>query len=80
MMETSFHPLKDLFDQMGLNSSPAAITEFISLHSPLEASIALHDAPFWNKHQQEFLKVELLNDADWAEVIELLNSQLRGSS
>jgi hypothetical protein len=65
---------------MGLNSSPEAIKEFIFLHSPLEASIALHDAPFWNTHQQEFLKVELLNDADWAEVIDLLDSQLRAAN
>lgn len=77
IMDTSFHPLKDLFDQLGLNSSSEAIAEFISLHSPLDASISLPDAPFWNENQQNFLKDELLNDANWAAVIDLLNSQLR---
>lgn len=80
MMDTSFHPLKDLFDQLGLQSSSEAIAEFISLHSPLDASVSLSEAPFWNANQQEFLKDELLNDANWAAVIDLLNAQLRDPS
>lgn len=76
-METAFHPLKDLFDQLGLHSNDQAIAEFIALHSPLDASISLSDAPFWNVNQQAFLKDELLNDANWSAAIDLLDTQLR---
>lgn len=76
-METSFHPLKDLFDQLGLYSSSEEINKFISAHSPLDSKISLVDANFWNATQRAFLQEELLKDADWAEIIDLLDSQLR---
>ena len=79
-MESSFHPLKELFDQLGLPSSYKLINEFIAKHAPLNQSTILEEAEFWNQNQRNFLHDELLNDADWAEAIDLLNIQLRQPS
>lgn len=76
-METSFHSLNDLFDQLGLASSPESIDQFIKKYSPLNSTVVLEDANFWNPYQRQFLRDELQKDADWAEPIDLLNSQLR---
>ena len=76
-MDTAFHPLNELFEQLGLPSSCKSIDEFIARHAPLNQSTILEEAEFWNQNQRDFLHDELLNDADWAEAIDLLNSQLR---
>ena len=76
-MDTAFHPLNELFEQLGLPSSYKSIDEFIARHAPLNQSTILEEAEFWNQNQRDFLHDELLNDADWAEAIDLLNSQLR---
>ncbi len=76
-MDTTFHSLKELFKQLGLPSSCKSIDEFIAKHAPLNQSTILEEAEFWNQNQRNFLHDELLNDADWAEAIDLLNSLLR---
>ena len=76
-MESNFHPLKELFEQLGLASNCKSIEAFIKQHAPLNNSTTLPDADFWNQNQRNFLNDELLKDADWAEAIDLLNSQLR---
>lgn len=76
-MDSNFHPLQDLFEQLGLPSNCKSIEQFLKAHGPLDASIVLSDANFWTQTQREFLRDELLKDADWAEAIDLLNSQLR---
>lgn len=76
-MDTNFHPLKELFQQLGLPSNCRSIEQFLKTHGPLDSSVTLPDADFWNQNQRNFLRDELLNDADWAESIDLLNSQLR---
>ena len=43
-----------LFAQLGLAQSPAAIELFIRTHQ-LAAHQNLHDAPFWNRSQRDFL-------------------------
>lgn len=78
-METQRHSLHDLFSQLGLPAEPEAIETFIRQHAPLEGSIALHEAPFWSPAQANFLRTELCEDADWAEVVDELNGQLRRS-
>lgn len=67
-----------LFHQLGLPSDQAAIEAFIADHSPLDSAVRLHQAPFWNKAQSEFLRDEILEDADWAVVIDELDADLRG--
>jgi hypothetical protein len=71
------HDLASLFAQLGLANDPAAIDAFIATHRPLAEDIALADAPFWTPAQAAFLAEELQADADWAEVIDELNMDLR---
>lgn len=75
-MESSIHSLSSLFDQLGLPSDLMAIEKFIKMHSPLATNVLLSDALFWTTAQASFLHEEILNDADWAEVIDQLNAKL----
>jgi hypothetical protein len=70
------HDLATLFAQLGLPNDPASIDAFIAAHRPLPDQVALADAPFWTPAQAAFLAEELQADADWAEVIDELNSEL----
>ena len=76
-MDKSFHPISDLFAQLGLASDSASISQFITEKSPLNAATAVHDAPFWNAPQAKFLHEKLAADADWAEVVDQLSAALR---
>lgn len=75
-MEPPFHPLEELFDQLGLPSHRAAIEAFIASHR-LPPDVELPDAPFWNPAQVAFLRDALNADSDWAEVVDELNHLLR---
>jgi hypothetical protein len=77
-MEAPVHHMSHLFAQLGLPSEPGAIDRFIASHSPLPAAMLLSEAPFWTAGQAAFLREGLLVDADWAEVIDALNGELRG--
>lgn len=76
-MDAIFHPLSDLFAQLGLPNSAAEIDAFVARHAPLASSVALADAPFWTPSQVEFLHEALEADADWAEAVDHLDAQLR---
>lgn len=76
-METHFHSMTNLFAQLGLPSGTADIQSFIKIHRPLADHLKVHEAPFWTPSQAEFLREEVLDDADWAGVIDELNSALR---
>lgn len=76
-MEPSAHSLRNLFEQLGLPSAPADIERFAAAHRPLADAVALADAPFWSKAQAQFLREEIAEDADWAEVVDQLNLMLR---
>ena len=78
-MEKIFHGFSELFAQLGLPNDAGSIRQFIQTHSPLNSSIRLEDAPFWNTAQAALLTEELLGDSDWAEVIGRLNVALRGA-
>lgn len=75
-MERPIHTLSNLFAQLGEASDEEAMAQFIMAHSPLPASIRLHEAPFWSASQAAFLQAALLDDADWAEVADTLNAEL----
>jgi hypothetical protein len=77
LVEHSFHPFHELFEQLGLGDSPEEIRAFLSAHAPLPHEVALPDAPFWNSSQATFLRDALLADSDWAEVVDALNAALR---
>lgn len=74
-MEPGNHSLKDLFDQLGLESDQASIDEFVEAHQ-LPNDIKLIDAEFWTPSQAKFLKEELRFDAEWAPVVDELNELL----
>lgn len=79
-MESPIHSMNRLFDQLGLPSDGAAIERFIEAHSPLASGIVLSDAAFWTPAQSAFLREEIAEDADWAEVVDELNARLRAGA
>ncbi|WP_163575631.1 DUF2789 domain-containing protein [Halomonas faecis] len=76
-MEHPVHPFTELFQQLGLPADDTSIKAFIERHAPLPKEIPLHEAPFWNDAQSEFLHEALDDDADWAEVVDHLDASLR---
>jgi hypothetical protein len=79
-MEQSIHAFHNLFEQLGLPADDGAIRRFIETHSPLPEGLHLADAPFWTPAQAAFLRDEILEDADWAEVVDRLSLALRGAT
>ena len=75
-MELPNKDLGTLFDQLGLPSDPASIDAFIAQHFPLPNGVKVSEAPFWNQAQATFLKEELLEDAEWAPIVDELNVRL----
>ena len=75
-MESTMHTLNNLFAQLGLPSDDIAIDSFIKTRGHLATSLSLSEAPFWTPAQAAFLCEEIINDADWAEVIDQLNAML----
>lgn len=78
-MESSLHTMSNLFAQLGLPSEPAEIRAFIDRYRPLSSALRLHQAPFWTPAQAGFLREEIAEDADWAEVVDHLDRELRAS-
>ncbi|MDM0113488.1 DUF2789 domain-containing protein [Variovorax sp. J22R133] len=76
-MDLTHHTLPDLFRQLGLPSEQADIDRFVAEHRPLDNKIQLADAPFWSKGQSQFLREEITEDAEWAEIVDQLNVLLR---
>lgn len=76
-MEKPQHSLPALFKQLGLDDDPISIDQFIASHSPLKPDLHLAEAFFWSKSQAQFLRDEILEDADWAEVVDQLDVMLR---
>ena len=75
-MNANLHTMSNLFAQLGLPAEAPAIEDFIAAHRPLGNDIALYRAPFWTAAQRAFLKEEIIEDADWATVIDELNVRL----
>jgi len=76
-MDLSSHDLKALFQQLGLPDGAGEIDAFIERHRPLPDGVLLADAPFWSEAQAQFLREEFNGDADWAEMVDQLNTRLR---
>jgi hypothetical protein len=75
-MDTSLHNLQGLFAQLGLSSSEAAIEAFIA-NNRLQDHIPLEKAAFWSAGQAQFIREAIAEDADWAEIVDQLDAQLR---
>ena len=78
-MNAPLHRFTELFAQLGLPTDAPGIGRFLATHRPLASSVALADAPFWTAAQAAFLREEILEDADWAEVVDQLNAALRAA-
>ncbi len=76
-MDQPVHRFSELFEQLGLPSDEASIQAFIEQHAPLQDTVAIYEAPFWNRSQADFLLAALEEDADWAEVVDHLDASLR---
>ena len=76
-METPIHTLPSLFKQLGLPDDAVSIDKFIATHSPLKPELHLADAFFWSEGQRQLLRDEILEDADWAVVVDQLDVLLR---
>ena len=74
-MDAPTYTLEDLFEQLGLESSPQEIDTFIGKHT-LPDEVKLIDADFWTPQQAQFLKEELREDAVWAIAVDELNQRL----
>ncbi|MFT3929515.1 MAG: DUF2789 domain-containing protein [Spongiibacteraceae bacterium] len=74
-MENGQHAFSELFAQLGLPNSEAAIQHFIAQH-PLPNTIQLADADFWTPAQAGFIRESWRQDADWSAVIDQLNNSL----
>lgn len=76
-MEHPFHRFSELFAQLGLDSDPDSVRDFIFSHAPLPEQVRLEEAAFWTPSQASLLREALLRDADWAPVVDQLNVALR---
>lgn len=76
-MDTSTHTIASLFQQLGLDDSPEGIELFVTNYGPLSIHTPLADAPFWKPSQAAFLREAVIDDADWAEVVDELDARLR---
>lgn len=74
-MDTTTNDLGTLFEQLGLESDPASIDEFIANHQ-LTQDVKVTEAAFWSETQKRFLKEEMHVDAEWAPVVDELNVRL----
>lgn len=76
-MDSSIHNLNSLFAQLGLDSSNEGIETFIRSMEPIPKNLPLFQAEIWTESQAEFLKEAIDEDADWAEVVDHLDTMLR---
>ncbi len=75
-MERTVHDMSNLFAQLGQPNDEVAIARFIETYRPMGGSVMLHEATFWSPSQSNFLREALLEDADWADVVDELNLDL----
>ncbi len=76
-MDTSTHTMSTLFDQLGLPSGDDDIAAFIKANSPLPKHLPLSEASFWSASQRAFLAEAIVDDAEWAEIVDQLGAALR---
>ena len=81
------YTLNDLFLQLGLPNDNASITAFITRHQisskrmtggkdSAKTPAAITAAPWWTASQSEFLHQAIQDDAEWAILVDELNTRL----
>lgn len=71
--------MTNLFEQLGLDSSEAAIQKFIETHQ-LDADTSIVQANIWSESQRQFLAEKIKSDGEWALVVDQLNESLHEDS
>lgn len=75
-MITETARMTNLFEQLGLASSPEAIEEFL-YNNELPDGVSIVDAPFWTVAQAAMLKEMLEQDTNWSLIVDQLSEALR---
>lgn len=76
-MDNATPNMSDLFAQLGLANDEASQQRFIDRFGGLDNRTHIAAAPFWSPAQASFIEEALQDDAEWAELIDQLNAQLR---
>jgi hypothetical protein len=79
-MQQPTHRMTDLFRQLGLAEGPQDIAAFLTNRGPLPPGTLLADAQIWSPAQSSFLREGLAQDADWAGLVDRLDTSLRASN
>ncbi|MCI8209905.1 hypothetical protein AUC61_10190 [Pseudomonas sp. S25] len=75
-MELDTPTLATLFEQLGLDSDQESIDAFVDEHGPLPDDVKVSEAEFWPPQKGKFLKELLLQDDNWAPIVDELNALL----
>ena len=78
-MDTTESNMTNLFLQLGLPAEKAEIAAFIRDHQ-LAEDVRVSEAPFWNDGQRQFLREQLVVDADWAIIVDELSEALHADA
>ncbi len=75
-MDFSNHnSMQILFSQLGLANDAPSMEQFVKSHH-LAASQKIEEANFWSASQAMFIKEAREQAGDWAEVVDVLDSEL----
>jgi len=74
-MDTTPHTMNTLFAQLGLPNGDNEIAQFVQEHHLANAT-RVTEADFWTASQAGFLQELLQEDADWAILVDELDSML----
>ena len=78
-MDTTESNMTNLFLQLGLPAGKAEIAAFIREHQ-LSEDVRVSGAPYWNDGQRQFLREQLVVDADWAIIVDELSEALHADA
>ena len=78
-MDTTESSMTNLFLQLGLPAEKAEIAAFIRAHQ-LAEDVRVSEAPYWNDGQRQFLREQLVVDADWAIIVDELSEALHADA
>ena len=76
-MNSVYFSMGNLFQQLGLPSTPAEIDDFIAKHRSLSDDIRIDQAPFWSDMQSDFIREAIAQDSEWCEAVDQLDARLR---
>jgi hypothetical protein len=77
-MDKAIHHFSELFAQLGLPDDAVSIADFLAKHTAMSVGMRLPDAPYWAPAQAKFLRESLLQDSDWAGLVDHLSKALQG--